>query len=241
MKLIEITDLSVQYGSKLILQNINLSLADGEIVTIVGPNGSGKTTLFKAIIGTVPINTGTLKIRPNLKIGYVPQQLIIDKTLPITVERFLKVAQKTNMKTLANAMNLVGTEDLLTFQMNNLSGGELQRVLLARALIAQPDVLLLDEATRGLDQPGVATFYRMVDGIRKNTNCAVLMISHDLHVVMGASDRVICLNGHICCEGAPNSVASSPEYQALFGSDVDGTFALYRHHHGHSHQTDNEG
>ena len=241
MKLIEITDLSVQYGSKLILQNINLSLADGEIVTIVGPNGSGKTTLFKAIIGTVPINTGTLKIRPNLKIGYVPQQLIIDKTLPITVERFLKVAQKTNMKTLANAMNLVGTEDLLTFQMNNLSGGELQRVLLARALIAQPDVLLLDEATRGLDQPGVATFYRMVDGIRKNTNCAVLMISHDLHVVMGASDRVICLNGHICCEGAPNSVASSPEYQALFGSDVDGTFALYRHHHGHNHQTDNEG
>ena len=240
MTLLEITDLNVQYGSKVILQNINLSLADGEIVTIVGPNGSGKTTLFKAIIGTAPINTGTLKIRPNLKIGYVPQQLIIDKTLPITVERFLKVAQKTNMKTLANAMNLVGTEDLLTFQMNNLSGGELQRVLLARALIAQPDVLLLDEATRGLDQPGVATFYRMVDGIRKNTNCAVLMISHDLHVVMGASDRVICLNGHICCEGAPNSVASSPEYQALFGSDVDGTFALYRHHHDHNHHTDNE-
>ena len=241
MTLLEITDLNVQYGSKVILHNINLSLADGEIVTIVGPNGSGKTTLFKAIIGTAPINTGTLKIRPNLKIGYVPQQLIIDKTLPITVERFLKVAQKTNMKNLANAMNLVGAEDLLTFQMNNLSGGELQRVLLARALIAQPDVLLLDEATRGLDQPGVATFYRMVDDIRKNTNCAVLMISHDLHVVMGASDRVICLNGHICCEGAPNSVASSPEYQALFGSDVDGTFALYRHHHDHSHHSDNEG
>ena len=241
MKLIEITDLSIRYGSKLVLQNINLSLADGEIVTIVGPNGSGKTTLFKAIIGTAPISAGKVKIKPNLKIGYVPQQLIIDKTLPITVERFLKVAQKTNVKTLANAMNLVGTEDLLTFQMNNLSGGELQRVLLARALIAQPDVLLLDEATRGLDQPGVASFYRMVDGIRKNTNCAVLMISHDLHVVMGASDRVICLNGHICCEGAPNSVASSPEYQALFGSDVDGTFALYRHHHGHNHQTDNEG
>ena len=241
MTLLKITDLNVQYGSKVILQNINLSLADGEIVTIVGPNGSGKTTLFKAIIGTAPISAGKVKIKPNLKIGYVPQQLIIDKTLPITVERFLRVAQKTNMKTLANAMNLVGTEDLLTFQMNNLSGGELQRVLLARALIAQPDVLLLDEATRGLDQPGVATFYRMVDGIRKNTNCAVLMISHDLHVVMGASDRVICLNGHICCEGAPNSVASSPEYQALFGSDVDGTFALYRHHHGHNHQTDNEG
>jgi zinc transport system ATP-binding protein len=218
---------------------MNLSLNHGEIVTIVGPNGSGKTTLFKAIIGTASINSGKVKIKPNLKIGYVPQQLVIDQTLPITVERFLKVAQKINMKALGKAIKLVGADDLLTFQMSSLSGGELQRVLLARALITQPDVLLLDEATRGLDQPGVAAFYRMVDDIRKNTDCAVLMISHDLHVVMSASDRVICLNGHICCEGAPDSVASSPEYHALFGSDVDGTFALYRHHHDHNHHTDN--
>jgi zinc transport system ATP-binding protein len=220
---------------------MNLSLEDGEIVTIVGPNGSGKTTLFKAIIGTAPISTGKVKMRPNLKIGYVPQQLIIDQTLPITVERFLKVAQKTNENALKKALNLMGTENLLKFQMSNLSGGELQRVLLARALIGEPDVLLLDEATQGLDQPGVATFYRKVDDIRKNTDCAVLMISHDLHVVMSASDRVICINGHICCEGAPDSVASSPEYKALFGSDVDGTFALYRHHHDHSHHSENEG
>ena len=199
---------------------MNLSLADGEIVTIVGPNGSGKTTLFKAIIGTAPISTGKVKLRSNLKIGYVPQQLIIDQSLPITVERFLKVAQKTNANALEKALNLVGVEDILKFQMSNLSGGELQRVLLARALIGEPDVLLLDEATRGLDQPGVATFYRKVDDIRKNTDCAVLMISHDLHVVMSASDRVICLNGHICCEGAPDSVASSPEYKALFGSSL---------------------
>ena len=239
MTLIEITKLNVRYGSKPVLQNMNLSLADGEIVTIVGPNGSGKTTLFKAIIGTAPISTGKVKLRSNLKIGYVPQQLIIDQSLPITVERFLKVAQKTNANALEKALNLVGVEDILKFQMSNLSGGELQRVLLARALIGEPDVLLLDEATRGLDQPGVATFYRKVDDIRKNTDCAVLMISHDLHVVMSASDRVICLNGHICCEGAPDSVASSPEYKALFGSDVDGTFALYRHHHDHSHHSDN--
>ena len=239
MTLIEITDLSVRYGSEPVLQNMNLSLADGEIVTIVGPNGSGKTTLFKAIIGTAPISTGKVKIRPDLKIGYVPQQLIIDQTLPITVERFLKVAQKTTENSLGKALNLVGTEDLLKSQMSSLSGGELQRVLLARALVSEPDVLLLDEATQGLDQPGVAAFYRRVDDIRKNTDCAVLMISHDLHVVMSASDRVICLNGHICCEGAPDSVASSPEYQALFGSDVDGTFALYRHHHDHNHHTDN--
>ena len=241
MTLIEITNLSVRYGSEPVLQNMNLSLEDGEIVTIVGPNGSGKTTLFKAIIGTAPISTGKVKIRPDLKIGYVPQQLIIDQTLPITVERFLKVAQKTNENALKKALNLMGTENLLKFQMSNLSGGELQRVLLARALIGEPDVLLLDEATQGLDQPGVATFYRKVDDIRKNTDCAVLMISHDLHVVMSASDRVICINGHICCEGAPDSVASSPEYKALFGSDVDGTFALYRHHHDHSHHSENEG
>ena len=240
MTLIEITNLKVRYGSKIVLQNMNLSVADGEIVTIVGPNGSGKTTLFKAIIGTAPISTGKVKLRSNLKIGYVPQQLIIDQSLPITVERFLKVAQKTTANALEKALNLVGVEDILKFQMSNLSGGELQRVLLARALIGEPDVLLLDEATRGLDQPGVATFYRKVDDIRKNTDCAVLMISHDLHVVMSASDRVICLNGHICCEGAPDSVASSPEYKALFGSDVDGTFALYRHHHDHSHHSDNE-
>ncbi len=241
MTLIEITNLKVQYGSKIVLQDMNLSVADGEIVTIVGPNGSGKTTLFKAIIGTAPISTGKVKLRSNLKIGYVPQQLIIDQSLPITVERFLKVAQKTTANALEKALNLVGVEDILKFQMSNLSGGELQRVLLARALIGEPDVLLLDEATRGLDQPGVATFYRKVDDIRKNTDCTVLMISHDLHVVMSASDRVICLNGHICCEGAPDSVASSPEYKALFGSDVDGTFALYRHHHDHSHHSDNEG
>jgi len=241
MTLIEITNLKVRYGSKIVLQNMNLSVADGEIVTIVGPNGSGKTTLFKAIIGTAPISTGKVKLRSNLKIGYVPQQLIIDQSLPITVERFLKVAQKTTANALEKALNLVGVEDILKFQMSNLSGGELQRVLLARALIGEPDVLLLDEATRGLDQPGVATFYRKVDDIRKNTDCTVLMISHGLHVVMSASDRVICLNGHICCEGAPDSVASSPEYKALFGSDVDGTFALYRHHHDHSHHSDNEG
>jgi len=241
MTLIEITNLKVRYGSKIVLQNMNLSVADGEIVTIVGPNGSGKTTLFKAIIGTAPISAGKVKLRSNLKIGYVPQQLIIDQSLPITVERFLKVAQKTTANALEKALNLVGVEDILKFQMSNLSGGELQRVLLARALIGEPDVLLLDEATRGLDQPGVATFYRKVDDIRKNTDCTVLMISHDLHVVMSASDRVICLNGHICCEGAPDSVASSPEYKALFGSDVDGTFALYRHHHDHSHHSDNEG
>ena len=235
--LIKISNLEVKYGSKFVLKNMNLSLNAGEIVTIVGPNGSGKTTLFKAIIGTVPLSKGTIEINPNLRIGYVPQQLKIDQTLPITVERFLKLSNINFEKSLDKTELILGSKDLLDVQINSLSGGEMQRVLLARALINDPQVLLLDEATRGLDQPGVAAFYRKIENIRKSTNCAILMISHDLHVVMRSSDRVICVNGHICCQGTPEIVATSPEYQALFGGDVDGTFALYRHHHDHKHDS----
>ena len=235
--LIKISNLEVKYGSKFVLKNMNLSLNAGEIVTIVGPNGSGKTTLFKAIIGTVPLSKGTIEINPNLRIGYVPQQLKIDQTLPITVGRFLKLSNINFEKSLDKTELILGSKDLLDVQINSLSGGEMQRVLLARALINDPQILLLDEATRGLDQPGVATFYRKIENIRKSTNCAILMISHDLHVVMSSSDRVICVNGHICCQGTPEIVATSPEYQALFGGDVDGTFALYRHHHDHKHDS----
>ena len=235
--LIKISNLEVKYGSKFVLKNMNLSLKAGEIVTIVGPNGSGKTTLFKAIIGTVPISKGTIEVKPNLRIGYVPQQLKIDQTLPITVERFLKLSNINFEKSQDKTELILGSKDLLDVQINSLSGGEMQRVLLARALINDPQILLLDEATRGLDQPGVATFYRKIENIRKRTNCAILMISHDLHVVMSSSDRVICVNGHICCQGTPEIVATSPEYQALFGGDVDGTFALYRHHHDHKHDS----
>ena len=235
--LIKISSLDVKYGYKTVLKNINLTLDTGEIVTIVGPNGSGKTTLFKAIIGAIPISKGKIYTKPNLRIGYVPQNLKIDQTLPITVERFLKLAHKNFNRTLDKIEALLGSNDLLNIQVNNLSGGQMQRVLLARALINNPDILLLDEATRGLDQPGVASFYRKIENIRNSTNCAILMISHDLHVVMSSSNRVICVNGHICCEGAPESVATSPEYKALFGSDVDGTFALYRHHHDHKHDS----
>lgn len=235
--LIKISNLEVKYGSKFVLKNMNLSLNAGEIVTIVGPNGSGKTTLFKAIIGTVPISKGTIEVKPNLRIGYVPQQLKIDQTLPITVERFLKLSNINFEKSLDKTELILGSKDLLDVQINSLSGGEMQRVLLARALINDPQILLLDEATRGLDQPGVAAFYRKIENIRKSTNCAILMISHDLHVVMSSSDRVICVNGHICCQGTPEIVATSPEYQALFGGDVDGTFALYRHHHDHKHDS----
>lgn len=236
--LIKINALNVQYGGKKVLQNLDLYLTKREIVTIVGPNGSGKTTLFKAIIGTAPISSGKVKLKPNLKIGYVPQQLNIDGSLPLTVSRFLQIAQSNDEKSLKEALEMAGIEDILKAQISKLSGGQMQRVLLARAIINQPDVLLLDEATRGLDQPGAAAFYRLIENIRKDTGCAVLMISHDLHVVMAASDRVICLNGHICCEGAPQTVATSPQYKALFGTDVDGAFALYQHSHNHNRQSE---
>ena len=236
--LIKINALDVKYGGKKVLQNLHLSLTQREIVTIVGPNGSGKTTLFKAIIGTAPISSGKVILKPNLKIGYVPQQLNIDGSLPLTVSRFLQIAQNNNGKSLKQALAMVGIEDILKAQISKLSGGQMQRVLLARAIVNQPDVLLLDEATRGLDQPGAAAFYRLIENIRTDTGCAVLMISHDLHVVMAASDRVICLNGHICCEGAPQTVATSPQYKALFGTDVDGAFALYQHSHNHNRQNE---
>lgn len=229
--LIEVSNLNVAYGRKKVLKDVNLTLSKNEIVTIVGPNGSGKTTLFKSIIGSVPITSGKVFIKPNLKIGYVPQVLNIDRSMPLTVERFLKLAKNRNDQGLLKARQVLGSDDLLSNQISNLSAGQLQRVLLGHALMNEPDILLLDEATRGLDQPGSAAFYKKIEEIRDTTGCSILMISHDLHVVMSASNRVICLNGHICCQGEPKSVASSPEYKAMFGSKVEGTLALYQHNH----------
>ena len=234
--LIEVQNLCVGYGNKEVLRNVNLSLSKNEIVTIVGPNGSGKTTLFKSIIGSTPISSGKVLIRPNLKIGYVPQVLNIDRSLPLTVERFLSLENRRHKREALSAQKVLDSNDLLFKQISTLSAGQLQRVLLARALVNKPDVLLLDEATRGLDQPGSAAFYKKIEEIRNTTGCAILMISHDLHVVMSASNRVICLNGHICCQGEPQSVASSPEYKAMFGSNVDGTLALYQHNHDNNNQ-----
>ena len=234
--LIEVQNLCVGYGKKEVLRNVNLSLSKNEIVTIVGPNGSGKTTLFKSIIGSTPISSGKVLIRANLKIGYVPQVLNIDRSLPLTVERFLSLENRTHKREALSAEQVLDSNDLLSKQISTLSAGQLQRVLLARALVNEPDALLLDEATRGLDQPGSAAFYRKIEEIRNTTGCAILMISHDLHVVMSASNRVICLNGHICCQGEPQSVASSPEYKAMFGSNVDGTLALYQHNHNNNNQ-----
>ena len=235
MTLIKVSKLSVAYGANLVLRNVDMQLAAGEIVTIVGPNGSGKTSLLRAIIGATKPAEGEVWLKPGLKIGYVPQRLHIDQTLPITVARFLRLTDKASDEKCKEALSAAGVPDMLDRQMTQLSGGQFQRVLLARALIREPDVLLLDEATQGLDQPGSAAFYRQIEAVREETGCAILMISHDLHVVMSASDRVVCMNGHVCCQGTPAVVASAPEYRALFGAGTGGALALYRHDHDHQH------
>ncbi|MEQ8492515.1 MAG: metal ABC transporter ATP-binding protein [Marinovum algicola] len=235
MSLISVQNLSVSYGANTVLRDVTLQIEPGEIVTIVGPNGSGKTSLLRAIIGAVTPTQGQLRKKAGLRIGYVPQKLHIDPTLPMTVERFLRLSGKVAKEDCASALETAGVPDPAKRQMAGLSGGQFQRVLLARALINRPDIILLDEATQGLDQPGSAAFYRRIEEVRRETGCAVLMISHELHVVMSASDRVICLNGHVCCEGTPEKVSSAPEYRALFGSGTGGALALYRHDHDHAH------
>ncbi|UWR09952.1 metal ABC transporter ATP-binding protein [Sulfitobacter mediterraneus] len=235
MTLIETKGLSLRYGGATVLRDVNFSLSQGEIVTIVGPNGSGKSSLLRALIGALKPASGTVIRKPGLKIGYVPQKLQIDGTLPLTVRRFLSLPVRQTQTVTTAALTQAGVPELAQRQMTDLSGGQFQRVLLARALLGSPDVLILDEATQGLDQPGAAAFYRQIEEVRQRTGVAILMVSHDLHVVMAASDRVLCLNGHVCCEGTPEVVADAPEYRALFGSGTQGALALYRHHHTHDH------
>ena len=237
MSLIDISDLTVRYGRNTVLSDVDLNINRGEIVTIVGPNGSGKSTLLRAIIGAVTPLKGRVHTG-GVRIGYVPQKLHIDPTLPMTVMRFLGLPRRVSAVKATEALAQAGAPDIGGQQMADLSGGQFQRVLLARALLTTPDILLLDEPTQGLDQPGAASFYRQIEDVRARLGCAVLMVSHDLHVVMGASDRVICLNGHICCEGTPENVSAAPEYRALFGSGTAGALALYRHEHDHHHDHD---
>jgi zinc transport system ATP-binding protein len=235
MSLIETHHMDIRLGKTPVLSQINLRIEPGEIVTIVGPNGSGKSTLLRAIIGAIRPSSGHITRAPGLRIGYVPQKLHIDPTLPMTVQRFLNLPRRHSASDTTQALHQAGLPDLAKRQMSDLSGGQFQRVLLARALMEKPDLLILDEATQGLDQPGSAAFYRRIEEVRQTLNCAVLMVSHELHVVMSASDRVICLNHHICCEGKPEVVASAPEYRAIFGTGTGGALAIYRHDHDHAH------
>ncbi len=233
--LVETAGLGVRLGGNWVLEDVDFRIERGEIVTIVGPNGSGKSTLLRALLGGVRPSRGRIHRAPGLRLGYVPQRLVLDPTLPMTAARFLALSRRMPRAERDAALATAGVPDTGGRQMAELSGGQFQRVLLARAILGSPDLLILDEATAGLDQPGAAAFYRRIEQVRVETGCAVLMVSHDLHVVMSASDRVICLNGHVCCEGTPEVVAEAPVYRALFGEGTQGALALYRHRHDHSH------
>jgi len=232
--LVTLAGVSVALGGQPVLTGIDLTIRRGEIVTVVGPNGSGKTTLMRAIIGAVRPDAGTLTRAPGLRLSYVPQRLAIDPTMPMKVGRFMNLPHRRGAAAIAGALDRAGLAGLQARPLAGLSGGQMQRLLLARALLNEPDLLILDEGTAGLDQPGVTAFYERIEQVNSETGCAVLMVSHDLQVVMRASDHVICLNGHICCEGTPETVSISPAYLGLFGRGA-GALALYRHHHTHSH------
>ncbi|WP_299771980.1 metal ABC transporter ATP-binding protein [uncultured Tateyamaria sp.] len=240
MRLMTADGLTLGHGTTPVLRDVDFHIDRGEIVTLVGPNGSGKSTLVKGLIGAIrPIKGRVDQVR-GLRVGYVPQSLQMDGFLPLTVSRFLCLPHRHSDDAMARALQEAGVPDLAKRQMRDLSGGQFQRVLLARALLMEPDILILDEATQGLDQPGAAAFYRQIADVRDQLGCAVLMVSHDLHVVMAASDRVLCLNGHVCCQGTPDVVQDAPEYRALFGTGTQGAFALYRHQHDHHHHHHNQ-
>lgn len=233
--LVTLSGVAVELGGQEILRDIDLSIRRGEIVTVVGPNGSGKTTLMRTIIGAVAPSRGRVTRAPGLRLSYVPQRLAVDPTMPMTLGRFMNLPRRRDAATIAAALDRAGLAGLERRPVTGLSGGQMQRALLARALLNDPELLILDEGTAGLDQPGVAAFYARIEQVNADTGCAVLMVSHDLQIVMRASDHVVCLNRHICCEGTPETVSLSPAYRGLFGAAGAGSVALYRHHHDHSH------
>lgn len=244
--LLSLSDVGYQIGDKTILRELNFDLKPKEIVTIVGPNGAGKTTLLSIALGLIKPTTGkvqrhTVGGQP-LRIGYVPQSINRDPTLPLNVGEFMALSKssptKTQIKQLLNDLNL---SHLTNAFLSDLSGGELRRVLFARALLNRPHLLVLDEPTAGVDVAGQETFYHQLNVLRQQYHFAILMVSHDLHLVMSATDRVICLNGHICCQGKPAQVVNHPHYQALFATESkavkDGLaeLAFFQHQHDHEH------
>ena len=227
--------LTVRFGAQLVLDHVDVAIRPGDIVTLVGLNGAGKSTLARALLGLVPLSAGTLTRRPGLRVGYLPQSLERDPTLPLTVTRFVSLAGPASRGAIAAQLAELGISDLAKTQMAALSGGELRRVLLARALLRRPQLLVLDEPMAGVDVSGQAELYRMIATIRKTHGCGVLLISHDLHLVMAETDIVICLNHHVCCAGRPQSVVRDPRFAEVFGQDVADALAIYRHEHDHVH------
>lgn len=227
--------LAIRRGGRPLLSGVDLDVRKGEIVTIIGPNGAGKSTLVKLILGLLQANEGTILKQPGLRIGYVPQKFEADHAIPMTVTRFMALGSGAQLDVIASALREAGVGHTANQQLSELSGGETQRVLIARALLRQPDLLVLDEPASGVDYAGEAELYDLIGSLRDKRGLGVLLVSHDLHVVMAKSDRVLCLNGHVCCSGRPETVARNADYQRLFGPEAARTLALYQHHHDHRH------
>ncbi|MGL4860378.1 MAG: zinc ABC transporter ATP-binding protein ZnuC [Enterobacteriaceae bacterium] len=238
--LLRLDKISVLFGSRAALHNISFSLQPGQIMTLLGPNGAGKSTLVRVVLGLQPPSSGTLFRQPGIRIGYVPQKLRLNATLPLTVHRFLSLRPNTREKDILPALEKVEVPHLLQRSLHVLSGGEMQRVLLARALLNQPQLLVLDEPTQGVDVSGQVILYELIHQLRNELKCGVLMISHDLHLVMAKTDLVLCLNQHVCCSGTPEGISSHPEFIAMFGRHNAQQLAIYRHHHNHQHDCSGE-
>ena len=235
--LLKVENASFSKNNKYLVKGVSLEVKEGEIVTLIGPNGSGKSTTAKIALGIYKDIEGEVKIFTN-KIGYVPQKISIDWTLPIRVIDFMSLTEEPSEKQINIALNLTSVEHLRNKNLSDLSGGEFQRVLIARAIAKQPNFLVLDEPVQGVDFKGEIALYELIKKISEELNCGILLISHDLHVVMSATDFVVCLNGHVCCSGTPEAVSKNNEYQELFGDRASSILSLYEHKHDHTHSQD---
>lgn len=228
-------NLGLNLQGKTILSDVNLNLRESEIVTLIGPNGAGKTSLIRILLGLAQASEGEVFRRQDLSIGYVPQRTSINSVLPLRVLDFLQLAGRYQSEEIAQVLDEVGVSHIQNSAIQKISGGELQRVLLARALLKKPNVLVLDEPAQGVDIIGQQALYKMITAIRDVHSCGILMVSHDLHLVMASTDQVVCLNTHVCCTGHPDHISEHPEYLKLFGDALDG-MAVYSHHHDHEHE-----
>jgi zinc transport system ATP-binding protein len=236
--LVTLENAGLNRGGGWLVRGVDLMVRRGEVVTLIGPNGAGKSTTAKIALGLLALDEGSATRAPGLSVGYVPQKLSIDWTLPLTVARFMGLTCRISGAEIAAALDLVGIAHLVDSEVRHLSGGEFQRALLARAIARKPDLLVLDEPVQGVDFSGEIALYELISNIRTSLGCGILMISHDLHVVMASTDSVVCLNGHVCCQGTPHAVAESNEYRELFGGRASAALAVYEHAHDHTHLSD---
>jgi len=236
--LVSLAGVGVRRQGRWLVRGVEFSISPGEIVTLIGPNGSGKSTTAKTAIGVLKADEGRVERKAGLKVGYVPQKLAVDWTMPLTVDRLMTLTSPLKGAEIDSALEATGIRHLARAEVQHLSGGEFQRALLARAIARKPDLLVLDEPVQGVDFSGEIALYDLIKTIRNTTGCGILLISHDLHVVMAETDTVICLNGHVCCRGTPETVSQSPEYQRLFGARAGQTLAFYNHHHDNTHLPD---